>query len=277
MGPRDRSKYIEVMTNFLDQSTSLKNNGITTVNITVVNDDLIEEPKNKKKGRGGNNLRRKRSLLNNSINGIDSYSYYHNEVGGRYNIPETYPAIFVQTEFAVMTALPYDVSAFYLWNEFRTHEEELLTQFHENSLFISYFRDIQNVTVQMVNELIAPTAAPTIFVENTTITASENSVNQGFDNIWLYLGATIGVVWFILTCCSLRVIFRHRREQRYRGDLRRLTQLFTFDRLLSTTANAPKKGFRRLSSFLTRSKHSKKGDEKSRPSSDVDSIESSEG
>ena len=283
LGPRDRSKYIEIMTKFLDQSTSLKNNGITTMNITVVNDDLIEEPEDKKKGTSrlgnSNNLKKKRSLPNDSINGIDSYSYYYNEVGGRY-VPETYPAIFVQTEFVVMTALPYDVAAFYLWNEFRTHEAELLTQFHENTLFISYFRDIQNVTVQMVDELIAPTAAPTIFIENATITASENSVQQGFENIWLYLGITVGVVWFILTCCSLRHILNHRRGLRYRDDLRRLTNLNSFGsrnrESMTAKMTSPKEVFNRLSSFLIRSKHSKRGDEK-RSSSDVDSIESSLG
>mmetsp|Transcript_4109 Transcript_4109/g.8645 ORF Transcript_4109/g.8645 Transcript_4109/m.8645 type:complete len:644 (-) Transcript_4109:2-1933(-) len=280
MGPRDRSKYIEVMTKFLDQSTSLKNNDVTPMNITVVNDDLIEEPEDKKKGPrrlgSSNNLKKKRSLPNDNINATDSYSYYYNELGGRY-VPKTYPAIFVQTEFIVRTNLPYDVAAFYLWNEFRTNEEELVSQFHNNAIFISYFREIQNVTVQMVNELIAPTAAPTVFIENTTIIESENTAPQSFENIWLYLGVTLGVVWFVLTCCSLRHILNHRRGKRYRDDLRRLTyQYSTASRdktRMTITLVSPKEVFNRLSSVLTRSKHRKSGDEEN-PSSEGDSLDS---
>ncbi len=279
LGPNDRSKYIEVMTKFLDQSTSLKSNDVTTMNITVVNDDLIEEPEDKKKGSGrlggSRNLNKKGPLPNNSINTTGSYSYSYNELGGQY-VPKTYPAIFVQTEFDLMSKLPYDVAAFYLWNEFRTNEEELITQFHDNSLFISYFRDIQNVTVQMVNELIAPTAAPTIVVENTTIIGSENSVQQSFENIWVYLGITVGIIWFILTCCSLRHILNHRRGQRYRQDLRRLTYQISFGsrnrERITMKMLSPKELVNRLSSVLTRSKH-RNSDEENSPS-DGESIES---
>lgn len=277
MGTRDISKYIEVMKNFLDQSTSLKNNDVTTQKITVFNNDLIEEPDKKKKaGRsGGSNLRKNRLLSNDNTNAIDTYSYYHNEIGGSH-IPKIYPAIFVQTEFVVMTALPYDVAAFYLWNEFRTNEEELVTQFHDNSLFVSYFRDIQNVTVQMVNELIAPTAAPTKYVENTTIIDSENSAQQDFGDIWLYLGITLAVVWCILTCCALRHILKHRRNQRYRADLRRLTNQnssFGVTERISMAALSPRTVMKRFSSALSRSKHRKETDVESQRSNG-DSLDS---
>lgn len=228
LNAREISKYIEVMQSFLDQSTSLEDNGVTTLNITVVNDDLIQEPKQKGKGgsRKGSGYLRKNTPLTNGINTTASYAYYHNEVGGNY-IPKIYPAIFVQTTFEVITELPYDVAAFYLWNEFRTNEEELISLFHDNSLFVSYFREITNVTVQVVNELIAPTASPTKFIDNTTIVESENSVEPERANIWMYLGITIGVVWLVLTCCSFRQIINHRRSQRYRQDLRRLTRQFS--------------------------------------------------
>jgi len=280
---REISKYIEVMTKFLDQSTSLTNNDVTTMNMTVFNDDLIEEPDGKKRagrsGRsGGGSLRKNRLLSNDKINATDSYSYYHNEVGGLY-IPKIYPAIFVQTEFLVQTNLPYDVAAFYLWNEFRTNEEELVKQFHDNSLFVSYFRDILNVTVQVVNELIAPTAAPTKFIENTTIIDSENSAQQDFGNIWLYLGITIGVVWFVLTCCSLRHILKHRRRQRYRADLRRLTNQYSSfgsknRERFSMTMFSPKTVIKTVSFALTRSRHRKNARDEESQRSDGDSLES---
>lgn len=263
LNAREISKYIEVMQSFLDQSTSLEENGVTTSNITVVNDDLIQEPKQKGKGgsREGSGYLRKNMPLTNDINTTASYAYYHNEVGGNY-IPKIYPAIFVQTTFEVITELPYDVAAFYLWNEFRTNEEELISLFHDNSLFVSYFREITSVTVQVVNELIAPTASPTKFIDNTTIVESENSAEPERRNIWLYLGITIGVVWLVLTCCSFRQIINHRRSQRYRQDLRRLTRQYssfrsTFGRRssfgqgrFSVAAFSPSRIIRRLSSTL---------------------------
>ena len=257
LNAREISKYIEVMQSFLDQSTSLEENGVTTLNITVFNDDLIQEPKQKGKGgsREGSGYLRKNMPLTNDINTTASYAYYHNEVGGNY-IPKIYPAIFVQTTFEVITELPYDVAAFYLWNEFRTNEEELITLFHDNSLFVSYFREITSVTVQVVNELIAPTSSPTKFIDNTTIIESENSAELERANIWMYLGITIGVVWLVLTCCSFRQIISHRRSQRYRQDLRRLTRQYssfrsTFGRRrFSVAAFSPSRIIRRLSSTL---------------------------
>lgn len=263
LNAREISKYIEVMQSFLDQSTSLEENGVTTLNITVFNDDLIQEPKQKGKGgsREGSGYLRKNMPLTNDINTTASYAYYHNEVGGNY-IPKIYPAIFVQTTFEVITELPYDVAAFYLWNEFRTNEEELITLFHDNSLFVSYFREITNVTVQVVNELIAPTSSPTKFIDNTTIIESENSAELERANIWMYLGITIGVVWLVLTCCSFRQIISHRRSQRYRQDLRRLTRQYssfrsTFGRRssfdqgrFSVAAFSPSRIIRLLSSTL---------------------------
>lgn len=276
---RDIDKYIEVVTKFLDRST-LKDNGVTPMNITVVNDDLVEEPDNKKKGAGrlGSSNKKKGQLPNDrtlSYQGNTSYSYSYNEQEDPY-VPKIYPAIFVQTEFFVMSDLPYDVAAFYLWNEFRTYEEELLTQFHDNTLFVSYFRNIQNVTVQIVNELIAPTAAPTIFVANTTIVASENSAQQGFEDIWLYLGITVGIVWLILTCCSLRHILNHRRSLAYRDNLKRLTNQMSFGsrnrrEIITATMMSPRKLFNRLSSFLIRSRHPSSSDEENSPA-DGESI-----
>ncbi len=266
---RDRDKYMEIVTKFLEQST-LKDDGVTTINITVVNDDLIEEP-DKKKGAGrlgsGMNANKKEQPPN-----TDSYLYSYNEQG-QY-VPKTHPAIFVQTEFEVISDLPYDVAAFYLWNEFRTNEEELITQFHDDTLFVSYFRDIQNVTVQTVNELIAPTAAPTIYVANTTIVDSEISAQQGFENLWLYLGITVGIVWFILTCCSLRHILNHRRGLQYRDNLKRLTNQFSFRSgnrgSFTLPMLSPKELFKRLSSVLTRSRHRNSNEEHA--SSDGESI-----
>lgn len=280
---REVSKYLQVMTKFLDQSTSLKNNDVITMNVTFFNDDLIEEPEEKRAARsGGSNLRKNRLLVvNDNVNPIDSYSYFHNDIEVRY-IPKIYPAIFVQTEFLVQTNLPYDVAAFYLWNEFRTNEEELLKQFHDDSLFVSYFRGITNVTVQVVNELIAPTAAPTIFIENTTIIDSENSAQKDFGNIWLYLGLTIGVVWFVLTCCSLRHILKHRRKQRYRADLRRLTNQNTSFATknieqISMGMFSANTVIKRLSSVLNRSKHHEGARSKHKEESSDDGSHRSDG
>lgn len=276
LNAREISKYIEVMQSFLDQSTSLEENGVTTLNITVFNDDLIQEPKRKGKGgsqEGSGYLRKNMPLTDDTT---ASYAYYHNEGGNYSYVPKIYPAIFVQTTFEVITELPYDVAAFYLWNEFRTNEEELISLFHDNSLFVSYFREITNVTVQVVSELIAPTSSPTKFIDNTTIIESEETAEPEKRNIWLYLGITIGVVWFVLTCCSFRQIINHRRRQRYRQDLRRLTRQYSsfgqrssFDQgRFSVEAFSPSRIIRRLSITFTK----KSGDGEA--SSDDSSLQS---
>jgi len=270
LNEREISKYIEVIARFLDQSTSLEKNDVTIMNITVFNNDWIEEKK-KYAGQSGN--LRKNGLLPNDINTTDSYAYYHNEEGSY--IPKIYPAMFVQTTFEVMTNLPYDVAAFYVWNVFRTNEEELKTLFHDDSLFVSYFREITNLTVQVVDELIVPTASPTKFIENSTLVEAENSAQLDRRNIWLYLGITICVVWLVLTCSAVRHIFRYRRRQRYRQDLRMLTtQEYSSSDTRNIERTSSKTVFKQSSFAMKRSKHREEdcGEDSSR--SDDNSLKS---
>ena len=117
--------------------------------------------------------RRNRQLLSSSeknndeqnSTSPDAYIYNYNTQLPKSKFaytPQTFPAIYIMTKLDVYSTLPYDVVAFFLWNEYMTHESSLLELFHTQSLFVSYFRNAERITVQMVDDLsFPPTVAPT--------------------------------------------------------------------------------------------------------------------
>ncbi len=137
--------------------------------------------------------------------------------------PEKYPAIYVFTKLEVMSLLPYDIVTFFIWNEFTTHERSLLELYHAKSLFVSYFRDVSNIAVQMVEGLtLPPTVSPTkqsdvVAVEEED--EGDKQITYYRDNLYQYVGITIGIIWIFLTLITLRYIAKHRKRHRKRQKL----------------------------------------------------------
>eukprot|EP00569_Conticribra_weissflogii_P005268 CAMPEP_0171330322 /NCGR_PEP_ID=MMETSP0878-20121228/1930_1 /TAXON_ID=67004 /ORGANISM="Thalassiosira weissflogii, Strain CCMP1336" /LENGTH=761 /DNA_ID=CAMNT_0011830595 /DNA_START=460 /DNA_END=2745 /DNA_ORIENTATION=+ len=137
--------------------------------------------------------------------------------------PKKYPAIYVFTKLEIMSSLPYDIVTFFVWNQFTTHEHSLLELYHVKSLFVSYFRDVSSITVQMVDGLtLPPTISPTK-ASDALIVAEQDEGDKPItyyrDNLYQYVGIAIGIIWIFLTLITLRYIAKHRKKQRKRRKL----------------------------------------------------------
>ena len=215
MEPREEEEYIKRMTDFLKGNQNLQQAGIKTSRVKIFFNTAIEEEKGreKKQQESGNE-----TSLSDSKESTNSFIYYYNSDSQYY--PEVFPAVLIMTEIEIVTKLPFDVSAFYIWDELRDGEEELLRVFHRNILFVSFFRDMTSMVFEVVSDLTkpptkSPTSAPTDPPpDNGEMTEEEQR------QLYIWVGIAVGGIWCCLTSCGFKEIFKHRSHAKERIELR---------------------------------------------------------
>jgi len=243
MSEREEEEYVEVMTDFLQDNEDLIRNGVKTMNLEVFYHNLYREEEKGKGGRGS----RGGIGANRGENTASSFTYNYN-TQSRYT-PKIYPTIYIMTKVEVLTKLPPHVAAFFLWDELRDHEMALMDIFNSKALFVSYFRDLTNITVEVVDGMsMPPTVSPTKF----TVASSEELEDEEDEgvhkvNLLVYVGVALGCIWFFLTLCSFKEIFKHRRKGMEQKELKRQHET----RRQSSVQHLPgRPGARRLSRFM---------------------------
>lgn len=261
MSPREEKEYVEVVTEFLKGNENLRKNGVNTNKINVFYHNILDE--DEKKGTHGRmgfcrryyNASSKRptrqddkkynqlSLCDfDDAEDTDGESFVYNyNTKSRY-VPKVHPTIYVMTTVEVITKLPDHVAAFFVWDELREHEMTLVDEFNRNSLFVSYFKYLTNITTAVVDELSRPpTFAPTEFTAAGE-EGSEDGEEMGNRTypVLASVGLALGFLWFFLTLCGMREIAKHRRKWRGDKEVRRLRLMSSQQGLMSK----PKRAFK---------------------------------
>ena len=161
-------------------------------------------------------------MVSANKNATEGFTYNYNTNSG-YR-PETHPTVVIMTEVSVQTRLPYDTATFFLWDELSDHEQDLIDLFSTQALFVSYFRDITNITFEVVEDMSKPpTGSPTMQSDLASSEGMQDEESQGDDkrNVYVIVGIALGVLWCILTLCGFRQIFKHRSNAKEQSKMRR--------------------------------------------------------
>ena len=236
---REIDKYVEVLDLFLQQREELIRSGLVVEEMEVFYHSLLKsEPMKMGKGSGGTKQTTKRLLNATTTHYVYNYNTPISESSFK---PKTYPAVYIMTKIDVTASLPYDVVAFFLWNELTVHEQSLVQLFHHKSMFVSYFRDVSNITFQVVDDMtIPPSPSPTVFLEINAV-EEDGSVNNNIfgGSLLVYVGVFVGLLWCFLTCCSLRYISKHRQRFKEQNKLKETTGI-RIDRSVAATIRVDK-------------------------------------
>ena len=201
MSPREEEEYIEILQDFLQDNNNLIRNGVSTQKVEVFHHNVFEKDMINGKGKGNSNNEDE-----------DSFIYHYNTKSTFRPQSFDYPTVYVMTKVDILSdELPYDVAAFFLWDELTKHEEELVETFKTSSVFVSYFNDLTNITFEVVEDLTTPpTTASTISTAPSSVNMEEDkSVERR--NIYVFVGVFLGILWCVLTAFSFRAILKHRR------------------------------------------------------------------
>ena len=215
MSEREEEEYIEIMTAFLQENNELRKNGVSTESLDIFYHNVLDEDMINSRGKGVNKVGAyyDTALLLPGSNASESFIYHYNTKSTF--IPKVYPTVYVMTKIDVITmGLPYDVTTFFIWDELRTNEMLLMETFNANSLFVSYFRDLTNITFEMMEGLSEPpTKAPIKSLPPTALSEVDDEEAQiQRRNIYTFVGVFLGILWFILTLFSIRKILKYRRK-----------------------------------------------------------------
>jgi len=201
MSPREEEEYIEILQDFLQDNNNLIRNGVSTQKVEVFYHNVFEKDMINGKGKGNSNNEDE-----------DSFIYHYNTKSTFRPQSLDYPTVYVMTKVDILTEeLPYDVAAFFLWDELTKHEEGLVETFKTSSVFVTYFNDLTNITFEVVEDLTTPpTMAPTISAAPSSVNIEDDkSVERR--NIYVFVGVFLGILWCVLTAFSFRTILKHRR------------------------------------------------------------------
>mmetsp|Transcript_1383 Transcript_1383/g.2954 ORF Transcript_1383/g.2954 Transcript_1383/m.2954 type:complete len:736 (+) Transcript_1383:162-2369(+) len=268
MNSREEKEYVKVVTEFLKGNENLRENGVNTTKLNVFYHNILDEDENGRtrgrsyfcrrvlrassKGSTRNNDKKYNQLSLCDFDDAkdsdgESFTYYYN-TKSRY-VPKVYPTIYVMTTVEVITKLPDHVAAFFVWDELREHETTLIDEFNRNSLFVSYFNDLTNITTEVVDELSRPpTLAPTEFTAAGLegIEDGEEVGNRRYP-VLASVGIAFIFLWFFLTLYSMREIVKHRRNWRAHKEITKTKR--TTLRRMSTERRLMSKPKRRLHAF----------------------------
>eukprot|EP00584_Thalassiosira_punctigera_P008857 CAMPEP_0172544654 /NCGR_PEP_ID=MMETSP1067-20121228/14752_1 /TAXON_ID=265564 ORGANISM="Thalassiosira punctigera, Strain Tpunct2005C2" /NCGR_SAMPLE_ID=MMETSP1067 /ASSEMBLY_ACC=CAM_ASM_000444 /LENGTH=694 /DNA_ID=CAMNT_0013331247 /DNA_START=139 /DNA_END=2219 /DNA_ORIENTATION=- len=273
MEEREEKEYLEVMANFLQQNQNLRKNGVVVTRVKIFHHNLLEE-ENKKRKNGrelkagskvGSSVSEKKAkdrVRNNGKGGFGSFKYENTQNSFLYNYntkslytPKIHPAIYVMTKVEVMTKLPRNVAAFFLWEELRDNEMFLMKRFKEQSFFVSYFRELTSITSEVVRGLSRPpTRAPTKEAASGVDGAKgEGEEVRSRGNTWSYVGVAIGFIWLFLMLCGFKEIIKFRHKGKEKKELKRQqmtsarSERFDTRRTLSSFSSIRHMAFRRRS------------------------------
>mmetsp|Transcript_18776 Transcript_18776/g.33790 ORF Transcript_18776/g.33790 Transcript_18776/m.33790 type:complete len:738 (-) Transcript_18776:139-2352(-) len=266
MSPREEKEYVEVVTEFLKGNENLRKNGVNTNKLDIFYHNILDEDEKRgtrsrsdfcrrflrassKKFTRQNDKKYNQLSLCDFDDAEDGESFVYNyNTKSRY-VPKVYPTMYVMTTVEVITKLPDHVAAFFVWDELREHEMTLIDKFNRNSLFVSYFKYLTNITTEVVDELSRPpTLAPTEFTAAGMegLEDGEEMGNHRYQ-VLASVGIALGFLWFFLTLCSMREIVKHRRNWREDEKVRKTKQA-TLHRM-STQRRLMSKPKRRLRAF----------------------------
>mmetsp|Transcript_28996 Transcript_28996/g.61737 ORF Transcript_28996/g.61737 Transcript_28996/m.61737 type:complete len:758 (+) Transcript_28996:277-2550(+) len=222
MSDREAEEYVEVLMKFLQENEDLVKNGVDSKKLEIFYHNVFDKEMARGNNIGGRGNNGGRGGIIGASNDADSFTYHYN-TKSRFK-PRVYPTIYVMTKVEVQTKLPQDVAAFFLWEELRNHEMTLMETYNANSLFVSYFRDLTNITFEVVDGLTEPpTQSPTVHtvISEETSGAEEEAEATGRGNIYAFVGICIGILWLFLTMCSCKEIIKHRNKSKERSELKR--------------------------------------------------------
>ena len=127
----------------------------------------------------------------------------------------------------MLTKLPYDVAAFFLWDELRDNEKLLIDMF-KPSLFVSYFRELTAISFEVGDGFTKPpTVSPTVTPPDLSALLQEEEEEQKAAerrSLFTAVGIGLGILWLLLTLCSIHQIVKHRRKAQEQQKLKRMQQ-----------------------------------------------------
>jgi len=223
MTEREQEEYRDRVLGSLKGNQDLSRNNVIVLGLTIFHHDVYRARENKKEkirkngggrdgregGDGGRGLKRSGTEQVGSSGGGGGYA--RDEEESKFNA--TYPTVLVMTELEVATRLPRDVAAFFVADELRAHAAELVGSFNDNAIFVSYFRDLRDIYVEVVDGglSVPPTEAPTIFVNLTSNASEEEEDANERRGLYAPIGIALGILWLLLNLYTWRTVHRYRK------------------------------------------------------------------
>jgi uncharacterized membrane protein YgcG len=226
MTEREQEEYRDRVLGSLKGNQDLNRNNVIVLGLTIFHHNVYRAGENEKEkirksggardgregGDGGRGLKSGTEQVGSGGGGGGGHA--RDEEESKFNA--TYPTVLVMTELDVATRLPRDVAAFFVAEELRAHAAELVGSFNGNAIFVSYFRDLRDIYVEVVDGglSVPPTEAPTVFV-NLTSNASEEEEEEedASERRGLYapIGIALGILWLLLNLYTWRTVHRYRK------------------------------------------------------------------
>jgi len=239
MTAREQEEYRDRVLGSLRGNRDLDRNNVIVLGLTIFHHDVYRAGEDKKEkirkngggrdGReGGDGVRSlERYGTEQAGSGGGGGGYARDEEELKFNA--TYPTVLVMTKLEVATRLPRDVAAFFVAEELRAHAAELVGSFNDNAIFVSYFRDLRDIYVEVVDGglSVPPTEAPTVFV-NLTSNASEeeeeeDDASERRRGLYAPIGIALGILWLLLNLFTWRTVHRYRKVAKEKIEFEQFT------------------------------------------------------
>jgi len=222
---REEKKFKEIVLDFLKMDDALQGNGVNVHRIKLYHSYLLEEEETRQRIRGGDTKKDADSPERRQAS--SGYTYNYGDAGRDF-VPRIHPTLCIMARYETLTRLPHEVAAFFVWKELTDHEMDLKRVFERDSFFVSYFKDMANITFQVKDGFTKPpTVSPTINVvmsEGNEIQSEEIAEGLG---VYTWLGIAVGVLWLFLTCSSIQIILKNRKKAKAKRKLAKTQEFAT--------------------------------------------------
>ncbi|KAL7471902.1 hypothetical protein ACHAXS_012218 [Conticribra weissflogii] len=221
MNDREIVKYQQVLLNYLLKQSTLSAVMVDVLSVEVWHQELphLKEIAKVKDTVVSSTSKKYRTKARKLQNVIDSISYSSSAFQNLSKDPSLINVEITTIVRSSNTKLPPDVASILILNVIASANSTFVDDLRNQQAFYSYFKNIDGVTVNLIEEAtLPPTVAPTTYEQFLSRQAAENGPEgrrpaRRF-NIVVATGLGIAALWCLLTLCSLSYLRNARNKMK---------------------------------------------------------------